>query len=187
MTDDIYHYGVKGMKWGVRKDTPNRSINKKSYRQSVYEQSPGPIKTRVITKTGEKVTITKEPPSSLALAVGKLTKRNPPDYISTMNIMDGSGKKVGSFQIWKENKSTIRGEWLSINKKNQGRGYSQAAIEGLIMAAKKNPEIKTIKAEVPRNAEAAKHIYGNLGFKPYKRLGDTPQFGMIDDWKLDIN
>jgi ribosomal protein S18 acetylase RimI-like enzyme len=184
--EDILHYGVKGMKWGVRKDQPSGGAKKQSHRERFHEGSPGAIVTRVIAKTGETITVEKEKPSRLAVAIGVLTGREPPESVSSMVIKDRSGKKVGSFQIWKDDESTVRGEWLSIKKDSQGRGYSRAAIEGLLIAAKKDPTIKSVKAEVPREALAAQHIYSGLGFKKYKTLGDTPQFGIVDDWELRL-
>ena len=31
MNDYLYHYGVKGMKWGVRKQNPNGSLTDRGY------------------------------------------------------------------------------------------------------------------------------------------------------------
>ena len=50
----LAHYGVKGMKWGVRKD------QYRAYQDRVYKESPGAVKTVVLTKNGDTLSIEKE-------------------------------------------------------------------------------------------------------------------------------
>jgi ribosomal protein S18 acetylase RimI-like enzyme len=180
--NELAHYGVKGMRWGHRKQ------QYKAYQDRVHKASPGAIKTSVKTKTGEKISVVKAKPGPLGLAVSKLVGRKPHDNLSAMEIVDSSGKKVGQFQIWREgsNLETVRGEWLSIKDSSQGRGYSKAAIEGLIKSSKNDKFAKEIRLQVPSNAEAAKHIYSQLGFKKDVDLGDAALYGNIEDWVRKI-
>jgi ribosomal protein S18 acetylase RimI-like enzyme len=167
----LAHYGVKGMRWGYR-----------NYQNKVLRSTPGATKTKVIAKTGEKISVEKEKPGPLILAVSKLTGRDPGNNVSSMVIRDSAGKKVGSFQVWREGPSTVRGEWLTVKKSAQGQGYSKAAIEGLMKAADKDPSLTEVRLQVPSQADAAKHIYSSLGFKKDKDLGQTPMFGNLEDW-----
>ena len=175
----LMHYGVKGMHWGIRK----RYLE---YQVRAHSESPGAIKTVVTTKHGETISIEKAKPGPLALAVGKLQGAKPSGYLSSMVIRDKTGAKVGSFQVWREGKSSVRGEWLSIDKEVQGRGYSKAAIEGLIVAAKKDPSVETVRLQVPSDAQAAQHIYASLGFSKEQDLGNSSLFGNLEDWVLNI-
>lgn len=187
--EDIVHYGIKGMRWGVRRSDAElaKARGGRKLKEEILDKSAGARQTSVTTKSGETISITKQPPNPLAMAIGRMTGRQPPDYISTMNINDSSGKKVGSFQIWNEEPGVVRGEWLTVKGSSQGKGYSRAAIEGLLVAAQKDPDIKTVKMEVPVEAAAARHIYSSLGFESYKVLGETDQFGVIEDWKKDVS
>ena len=171
----LAHYGVKGMKWGVRK----RYVD---YQNKIYSKSLGAAKTSVVTKTGEHISVEKEKPGPLYLAIAKLTGQKPERALSAMAIVDSTGKKVGSFQVWRESKAVVRGEWLQIDKKAQGRGYSAAAIKGLLVAAEKDPDLREVRLQVPSDAAPAKHIYSNLGFSKDVDLGNTAMFGNIEDW-----
>ena len=174
----LEHYGIMGMKWGVRK---NKTGSKKSYRTRVFDESPGEKITSVTTKNGDTISIVKEPPSLIGTSIGRIFNRKPANYVSSMLIVDKNKKKVGSFQIWNEGFDTVRGEWLQINKEAQGNGYSKAAINGLIKAAKTNSKYKHVRLQVPTEAEPAKHIYSSLGFKKDVEL----EYG-LEDWVLDL-
>lgn len=177
--NELKHYGKKGMKWGVRQKY-------QSYQNTIHKASPGATKTTVVTKTGEKISIVKEKPGPLYLAIAKLQKRNPADNLAAMSIHDSSGKKVGSFQVWREGPNVVRGEWLEIKSSAQGRGYSQAAIKGLMAAAKKDPKLREVRLQVPSDAAPAKHIYSGLGFKKDKDLGEVPIYGNVEDWVYKV-
>jgi ribosomal protein S18 acetylase RimI-like enzyme len=171
----LKHVGVKGMRWGVRKKY-------EGYQNKFHEASPGAIKTSVKTKTGEVISVEKEKPNPVYLAIAKLTKSKPEKSLAAMVIHDSAGKKVGSFQIWRESPTVVRGEWLQIKSTAQGRGYSKAAIEGLIISAKKDPNLQEVRLQVPSNAAAAKHIYSDIGFKKDVDLGVVPGYGNLEDW-----
>ncbi len=175
--EELYHYGVKGMRWGIRKKY-------RAYQDSVHKASPGAIRTSVTTKTGEKISVVKEKPGPLYLAIAKMQGRKPPNNLAAMQILDSNGKKVGSFQVWREGKNSeiVRGEWLVIKDSAQGRGYSKAAIEGLIKASKNDKFAKELRLQVPSDAAPAKHIYSGLGFKKDIDLGEVPGFGNLEDW-----
>lgn len=174
----LAHHGVKGQRWGVRRY--------RNYQTKVMNASPGALKTSVKTKSGETISVVKEKPGPLYLAVSKLSHRKPEDNLAAMAIVDSSGKKVGSFQVWRESPHVVRGEWLEVDKSAQGRGYSVAAIKGLLIAAKKDPNLKEVRLQVPSNAEPAKHIYTTLGFKKDKDLGVVPTFGNVEDWVYHV-
>jgi ribosomal protein S18 acetylase RimI-like enzyme len=175
----LAHHGVLGMHWGIRKTYTD-------YQTKVQNATPGAIVTKVTTKNGETISVEKEKPGPLMLAVKKLTHANLPNGLSSMVIKNSSGKKVGSFQVWREKNNSVRGEWLSINKKDQGRGYSKAALNALLISAKKDKTIDTVRLQVPSDALPAKHIYSELGFSKEKDLGYVAMFGNLEDWKLDV-
>lgn len=175
----LIHHGVKGMRWGVRKDGKNR------YADRALVETPGSITTRVMSKTGDKLTIEKSKLGPLAVAVAKLTGKSPEQNLSTMVIRNAKGDKVGSFQVWPDKKDSmevVRGEWLEIDSKYQGRGYSEAAIRGLIKSAQSNSEIKEVRLQVPSDAAPAKHIYSKIGFSKDYSYGDSPIYGELEDW-----
>lgn len=176
----LAHFGVKGMRWGVRK------AQYIQYRDKVHQSSPGPIKTKVVTKNGDVLTIEKEKPNPIYLAISRIQKRPLENNLSAMVIRDKSGKKVGSFQIWRESKTSVRGEWLEIKGSEQGKGYSLAAIKGLQAAAKADKDLKEVRLQVPSSAAAAKHIYTKSGFTKEKDLGFVPGYGNLEDWVYRI-
>jgi len=173
--DMLVHFGVKGMRWGVRK-------NYQAFQNRFHQGSPAPTKTSLTTRSGEKISIVKERPGPLALALAKITGQKPADSLASMQIHDSNGQKVGSFQLWREKPNVIRGEWLQINDNAKGRGYAKAAVKGLIKATKKDKNLSEIRIQVPSNAAVAKHIYTSVGFKKDIDLGVAPGFGNLEDW-----
>lgn len=175
--ETLTHFGVKGMKWGVRKGEGS------SYRDRMHQESPGALRTEVTTKYGERISVVKAKPALPGVGLNKLLRKDPANTLSVMEIRDSSNKKVGSFQAWRDSEypKTIRGEWLNVNKDSQGRGYSKAAIDGLMKAAREDPRIDNVRLQVPVEAAPAKHIYSQLGFKKDKDLGDG-----LEDWVADV-
>ena len=182
LNDELDHHGVKGMRWGRRKK-PSRNDN---YNKQYLNETPGAIKTKVKTKRGETLTIEKVPLAGLSATVNRKLNRKPGQLAASMHISDSNGNKVGSFQVWREDKHTARGEWLSISKDRQGQGYSEAAIRGLIQASKKDRMITTIRLQVPSTSDAAKHIYSKIGFVPDTDHQNFESFG-IEEWVYRLN
>src|SRR5687768_15745564 len=122
MSEGLKHYGVKGMKWGVRKsDKPTREPLK----------SLGPDTVSRKTASGETITLQKVPPTKVAELTGRMSKKYREWYSknASLDILDGSGKKVGDAYVTKRNKDELYLNWLGIDKSARGKGYATAVMQ----------------------------------------------------------
>jgi ribosomal protein S18 acetylase RimI-like enzyme len=152
----VEHFGVKGMKWGVRKDRPAAEPLK----------SLGPDSVSRKTKTGETITLQKVQASKFQEFLGRHSKGFREEYSkqASLNILDSSGKKVGDAMVQKRSKDELYLEWLGIKKSERGKGYASAVMKAGRDFGKQEG-FKKMVLEVPGNSPDARHIYENLGFK----------------------
>ena len=61
INNDLYHHGIKGMRWGVRKKSQQKTWETK-------------------TKRGETITITKDKRSAIGNAIQKISRSNFDNY-----------------------------------------------------------------------------------------------------------
>jgi len=81
-TDELYHYGVQGMKWGVRRTPEQLKYNSDSIKASLNRRLPG-----VVTKNGVKVRSISEH------ALDRIEKRQD-RKVSSKNIVDALEKPL---------------------------------------------------------------------------------------------
>lgn len=186
MNNELYHYGVKGMKWGVRryqnKDGSLTPAGKKRYDNDndetiVYK-----------TKNGEKIVACKEPPTAIAKFLAKLSPTVRAEQAKSMNckIKNASNKTVGDLQLYRESPTSINVVWVSVNGKYEGRGYGTAVMNGVVNYAKQQ-KLKTVTLEVPGISPNARHIYEKLGFKSKGQISDSDDaWGGLTAMRLDL-
>lgn len=150
----LAHFGVKGMRWGVRKEKSPREIT-------------GPVKESIVrkTKTGETFTLNPQPPSSIERALSKLSKgyRERLGDSSYLKIQDKDGKKIGEASFWFKGKDDIYLNWIQVNKSARGQGYASSILQAAAEHGAKTGR-KRMVLEVPGNAPDARHIYEKMGF-----------------------
>lgn len=153
----LIHFGTKGMKWGVRKQS----------------ELSGLIKSDIVRKTsnGDTFTLSPTKPSLINKALAKVSKNYRDSYktATILSINDKNGKKVGNFNFWRKGKDELYLNWIDVNKSARGQGYATAAMKESIEWAKKN-KIKTVTLEVPGRSPDARHIYEKMGFKATREL-----------------
>jgi ribosomal protein S18 acetylase RimI-like enzyme len=157
--DALQHHGVKGMKWGVRKQrNPAKEIH-----------GLGPSEITVKTKRGETLTLSKDRPNAIARFMARhsekyLTEAN---NFASLTLKDSTGKKVGEAQLYKKNKDEINLIWLGVKNAERGKGYASATMQAAVEFGKQ-AGVKKLTLEVPGNSPDARHIYEKLGFKVVK-------------------
>lgn len=178
-TNELYHYGVKGMKWGVRKDRiKNTSIQ------------PPQLQTVVLSKRGESVELYRNPKSTTAKFLAKVIPglKDKQDRYTDYSIKDKEGKIVGSISTNMDSDRTLNIAWLCVNNKSEGKGYGQSAMRTIIEHAKRSG-FKEMTLEVPTTSPNARHIYEKLGFKETgeKMIGDKNDiWGGLTEMRLEL-
>lgn len=152
----LEHFGIKGMKWGVRKDKGPPEIR-------------GPIKEPIVrkTKNGDTFTLSPQPPNWIDKGMSKVSKNwnDKLDNGAHLKITDKDGKKIGDASFWFKGKDDIYLNWIQVNKSARGNGYASAILKSAAEHGKATGR-KRMVLEVPGNAPDARHIYEKMGFKP---------------------
>lgn len=162
-SEELLHYGVKGMRWGVRKE-----------RSATPElKSLGPQSITRKTASGEEITISQKPPSAIERFLGRHSAKYREEYGkgAFLSIKNKDGKKVGDAMVEKKSKDELYLLWLGIKKSERGKGYATAVMKAAEEFGRKEG-FKKLTLEVPGNAKDAEHIYTKLGFKITKQVVD---------------
>ena len=183
-SEELYHHGIKGQKWGVRKyqnkDGSLTPAGRERYKDSIAD-------TKVYTKKGVEVVLRKQPTPLISKVVGKLSKSAQTNAARSdfLNVTVG-GKKVGDLQLFKEDPKSLNVVWVSIDMKYEGNGYGQTVMRAVVDHAKKQ-NLDRVTLEVPGISPNARHIYESLGFKSKGLISDEDDmWGGLTAMELDL-
>lgn len=186
----LKHFGVKGMKWGVRKDRSGGSkqggVSKEGgggskqaggdSKQSNPKSAVGRFKDirnyeaktlELKSKNGEPVTLKEgKKPLISAVAAAAHPKLHENIKNSTAVSLHVGGKRVGDadFAFQGKNREEMYLNMIMIDSKHRGKGYASTVLDAAVELGR-NEGAERITLEVPGNAPDAKHIYKKLGFK----------------------
>ena len=148
-SNELVHHGVLGMKWGHRKHSE-------------------PPETHDITaKNGDAIQLVRRK------SINKKYNRENLDFDIKRN-----GKNIGSLDIGKKAEGEMNVNWMNINPKYQGRGYTSAILEQGEKIAKENGG-KKLTAEIVGTAPDMLHIVESHGFV---KTGEVKTKAVLEVW-----
>jgi ribosomal protein S18 acetylase RimI-like enzyme len=171
-SEELLHYGVKGMRWGVRKER----------RPAPELKGLGPDSITRKTASGEEITISRNMPNALHRFLGRHSQKYREDYAkgAFLTIKNKDGKSVGDAIVEKKSKDELYLLWLGIKKSERGKGYATAVMKAAEEFGRKEG-FKKLTLEVPGNAKDAEHIYSKLGFKVTKQVVEGGVWGGLTE------
>lgn len=157
----LEHFGVKGMKWGVRKERASSTNLTGLVKEDIVRTTPN----------GDVLTLSAKPPNKFNKAMAFASKNYAESYNkgAWLTIKDKQGKKIGDANLWHKSDKELYLNWISINKSARGQGYATE----ILKAAAQYGQAKGLERmilEVPGNAPDARHIYEKLGFEVTREL-----------------
>lgn len=189
-TNELYHHGIKGQKWGVRRyQNPDGSYTKaglerrKTFNESLNEHQVLQTKNR----DGTLITLDQMKKPALAKLIARGSSRVNEQMLNTkfFNIVVND-KRVGELELYQESKDSINASWLGVKNKYRGNGYATASLLAAIDECKKRG-YKEMTLEVPGNSPDARHIYEKIGFVAGERISDEDDvWGGLTKMRLDL-
>ena len=156
----LYHHGVKGQKWGVRRyQNPDGTLT-----------NQGKKRYRSIENVGDGIYIAQQKKRGLGKILGKVSSKIRAEQEKS-NISDIilNGKKVGEIETYLESKKSLNIVWLGVDKKQRGQKIAQKVLDYTINKSKEKG-YEQLTLEVPGNSPDARHIYEKKGFVAEKQL-----------------
>ena len=164
LLNELEHYGVKGMKWGVRKD---RSSGGRGSSSTSKPKTPKHLRGEVVLekklKNGGSLVVRREPPGAFT----KMLEKRIPGFSKMYEnehfflLSNGKGEKVGSASFAQTGPKSLALEWIGVDKKHRRQGYAKATLEGVMSYAKDSGferlELTATQMGAP--------LYQSLGFK----------------------
>lgn len=166
-SDYIMHYGVLGMKWGVRKQ---KQTSGKKTRKKSFVRKP-PIHLEGKTSNGETIKAVQDETPRLTAFIAKHSASFA-DQISrtkNMTLYNSKGESIGSLQLFHERSGSLNVTWLGVDENQRGKGYATTAMK-MAESYAKSSGANYMTLEVPGHSPDARHIYEKQGFKATKVL-----------------
>ena len=174
---ELAHYGVLGMKWGIRKS-----------RNSTPSESLLTLKTK--TKTGATLELNQRHTPAFARFMSKHNKKVRETLRNSKSFkIQKDGKQIGELDLYKERSDSLNIVWVTIDHSEEGKGYGTAVMKAAIAYARKT-KCTQVTLEVPGESPNARHIYEKLGFKATDDalIGDQSDvWGGLTKMQLDLN
>lgn len=183
---ELAHYGVKGMRWGIRKDRERGD----SFRSRYKDLRTTPLETITVTaKNGKKVVAKEIRPLAVAAAFAARSPEAAERFKQGVFLnFYVDGKRVGEGNLYPKSKDEMYLNWIGISPKHRGKGYASALFDAGIEYSKKQGA-KKLTLEVPGDAPDARHIYEKKGFKVSGSVIGHPNdaWGGLTPMTLDID
>ena len=157
---ELYHHGVKGMKWGVRKD---RYVGK-SYKKA------NEIYSTLSRKEKQYLTAEKKPPKEYVTKDEYYSKKSQNVYSS---IEQDKGKPVSVIDLWDGGDGGVDVSIAVRNDPNyRGKGYASRAVKRGIEWFNEHPEVEYMVWGVNHENSASIELAKKNGFELYNQYKD---------------
>ena len=176
----IRHYGVKGMRWGVRRyqnkdgsltEAGKRRAADANAKSSIFGTAqPYSIKTR----SGESISVQPLKPPSTARKIWDALMGTGNTEMGTRGdanytLSDSSGNKIGQLSLISKSANVAYIDWITVDEKHRGKGYATDVLNDLIGKARDSGysriELNALKKPRP--------LYERLGFTYRDRSNDS--------------